>query len=439
MAQRSKKRGLYQRGDYWLDWDRRNDGSFRSPHLAIFWYDATRGRYRSASTRTADVASARAALDRHYLQHAEGEDICPTCGQRRGGGSDQLLLRVITDYLAIQEERTAIKAIRPRLNHVVRYVTDLAAPDLRCGRVDENWITGFRTWLAKRPVVLTSGKKRVEPRSLSSIENSVIQLAAAINAAHKRGDNSRPAQFKPVPTKELNRTPQRRLTIDELADAFSYATDPQYPTKRLGLHRYLMLTVGTAARPDAVHDFSTSPERRQWNSERRIVALNPAGRRQTKKRRAVVVAPRQLAQRIDDVEGDFVPFASIKSAWETMVEKLGWPKDGEGGMKLVRRSIAQLLRDAGTPRAWSPKWRKPSKKVPNEQIEVQLGHRVIDSVTDLYSAFDPDYQHEATLALEAIIDAIIERCPAAYSIPPTSSEALRRRVPSAQFYRGNQT
>lgn len=422
MARRTKTRGLYQRGGFWLDWDRRNDGSLRSPNLAIFWYDADRGRLRSASAGTTDVASARAALDRHYLRHTEGEDICPTCGQRRGAGSDQLLLRVITDYLATQEELPAIKSIRPRINHVVRYLTELATPDLRCSRVDEDWITRFRTWLAKQPVVLSSGEARIEPRSLSSIENSVIQLAAAINAAHARGDNSRPAQFKPIPTKELNRTPQRRLSIDELADAFNYATDPRYPTKRLGLHRFLMLTVGTAGRPDAIHEFSTAPARRQWNFERRVIALNPAGRRQTKKRRAVVVAPKQLAQRIDEVDGYFVPFVSVKSAWETMVDKLGWPTDGEGGMKLVRRSIAQLMRDAGTPRAWSPKWRKPSKKVPSEQIEVQLGHRVIDSVTDLYSAFDPDYQHEATMALEAIIAAIIERCPAAFTAPRPKTE-----------------
>lgn len=421
MARRPKARGLYQRGEFWLDWDRRNDGSLRSPNLAIFWYDGDRGRLRSASTRTADVASARAALDRHYLRESEGEDICPTCGQRRGNGSDQLLLRVITDYLATQEDSPAIKSIRPRLNPVVRYIAELVSPDLRCSRVDEKWVAQFRAWLAKQPVVHTSGEERPEPRSLSTIENSVIQLAAAINAAHKRGDNAHPAQFKPIPTKELNRTPQRRLSIDELADAFRYATNPNYPTKRLGLHRYLMLAVGTAARPDAVHEFSTAAARRQWNSARRIIALNPAGRRQTKKRRAVVVAPRQLAARIDEVQGHFVPFVSVKSAWETMIAKLGWPRDGDGGLKLIRRSIAQLLRDAGTPRAWSPRWRKPSKKVPNEQIEVQLGHRAIDSVTDLYSAFDPDYQNEATMALEAIIDAIIERCPTAFSASPLAA------------------
>lgn len=425
MARRPKKRGLYERGDYWLDWDRRTDGGLRSPYLAIHWYDAERGRNRSASTRTGDLAAGRKALDLHYLQHTEGELICPTCGQRRNVATDMLALRAITDYLTTHEDLPSIKAIRPRLNHVVRYIATLETPDVRCSKVDEGWIAKFRLWLAKQPVVSSAGKVREAPRALSSVENSVIQLAAAINAAQARGDISRPASFKPIPTKELNHTPQRRLTVGELADAFRYATDSKYPTKRFGLHRFLMLSVGTAARPDAVHDFSTKPERRQWNPERRVVALNPAGRRQTRKRRAVVIAPPRLAERIDEVDGFFVPFVSVKSAWETMVQKLGWPTDGEGGMKLIRRSVGQLLRDAGTPRAWSEEWRDPARKVPVEQIEVQLGHRVIDSVTDLYAGFDPDYQNAATAALEAIIEAITGLCPAAFAELPEKPDGIR--------------
>lgn len=46
--------------------------------------------------------------------------------------------------------------------------------------------------------------------------------------------------------------------------------------------------------------------------------------------------------------------------------------------------MAQLMRDAGTPRAWSEVWRSPERKVPNDQIELQLGHRQIDSDSDLY-------------------------------------------------------
>jgi hypothetical protein len=418
MARREKGRGIYSRGGYWLDRDLRADGTERSPFYVIYWYDDAKRRVRTASTRTDDVVAARQALDRHYLNHAEGENICAGCGQRKLVTTDLPLLRAITDYLASHEELTSINAVRPRLNHVVSHVAHLNRPDLQCSKVDEKWIEDFRKWLLARPVVTSSGRHRAQPRSPSSVENSVIQLAAAINAAHKRGDAARPAQFKPIPTKELNRTPQRRLFVAELADAFRYATDPAHPVKRLGLHRFLMISVGTGARPDAAHDFSTAPDRRQWNADRRILALNPAGRRQTRKRRAVVIAPRQLAPLISEIDGFFVPAASVKSAWETMVEKLGWPADGEGGMKLIRRSVAQLLRDAGTPRGWNVKWRKPTRKVPKEQIEALLGHRVFDSVTDLYAAFDADYLSAATAALEGIIEEIERLCPRAFAQGP---------------------
>lgn len=414
MARGSKAKGVYARGRFWLDHDRRADGTLRSPFYAIFWYDDGRGRIRSASTRTGDLPTARTALDRHYLEHTEGEAICPTCGQRRQLRNELLLLQAITDYLAANEGKESIGAIRPRLAHVIAYIATLPSPDVRCDQVDEDWISRLRTWLAKQPMVSSAGKTLERERTASTIENSVIQLAAAVNAAHRRGDTARPARFKPIQTKELNRTPQHRLSVEDLGAAFRYATDPRFPAKRRGLHRFLMLSVGTAARPDATHDFSTTPARRQWNEERRVIALNPAGRRQTRKRRATVIAPARLAERVAEVQGHFVPVTSVRSAWDTMVAELGWPQHGEGGMKLIRRSVAQLLRDAGTPRAWSEDWRDPTRKVPQEQIELQLGHRAQDSVTDLYAAFDPHYLSAATLALDGIIAAIEEFCPAAF-------------------------
>lgn len=414
MPRRAKAKGIYQRGDYWLDWDQAGDGTRRSPYLAIWWYDRERGRIRSTSTRTDDIDAARAALDRHYLANTEGALICPTCGQRRHAAQGLLLVRAIADYLTSHQHLASISAIRPRLNHVLRYVAAIGTADIRCEQVTEDWVEQFRKWLLADPVVSTAGTKRAEPRSLSTVENSVLQLAAAINAAHGRGDAARPAQFQPIQTRELNRTPQRRLSIEELAAAFRYATDRRFPKKRLALHRFLMLSVGTAARPDAAHDFSTVAAKRQWNSDRRVLSLNPSGRRQTKKHRATVIAPWQLAKRIDEVAGNFVEAVSVRSAWDSMCDDLGWPRDGEAGMKIVRRSVAQLLRDAGTPRAWSTGWQSPDRKVPTEQIELQLGHRQLDSVSDLYAAFDPDYLSAATAAIESIIDEIEARVPGAF-------------------------
>ena len=102
-----------------------------------------------------------------------------------------------------------------------------------------------------------------------------------------------------------------------------------------------------------------------------------------------------------------MPAKSVRSAFDSMCDELGWPKDGENGLKLIRRSIAQLLRERG---------------VPAEQLELQLGHRRLDSVTDLYAAFDPSYLREATAALEAIIDEIEARVPGAFHRSDTGKE-----------------
>lgn len=397
MPRRAKAKGIYRRGGFWLDWDRRSDGTLRSPNLAIFWYDAGRGRTRSTSTGTGDVAEAKGALDRHYLQNTEGAAICPTCGQRRVAGSGFLVLQAIQDYLS--SKHGGDKAIAHRLAHVTSYIAERGAVTLTCERVDSAWIDGFRKWAAEQPIVAPGGAER--RRSLSTIENSIIQLAAAINAAHRRGDANRPAQFKPTPTRELNRTPEHRSDIAELARMFRYATDERFPVKRGGLHRFLIASVATLGRPDAVHDISTAPDRGQWNSNARILNLNPKGRRQTKKYRAIVPVAWQAGLHFDAGQGFYVGVLSVKSAWESMAEDIGLPGEGQAGMKLIRRSMAKLLRD-----------RLPKADWP--EIEMFLGHARFDATSDIYAPFDPDYLSAARGEIERIIDEIEALAPGAF-------------------------
>lgn len=406
MSKRAKAKGLYQRGAYWLDWDRKRDGSLRTPFLTIFWYDADRGRTRSTSTGSRDVAEGKAALDHHYLTHSEGQDICPTCGQRRGAGSGYLLLQSISDYLVMKADGDS--AIPHRIAHVTEFIAERGDLTLTCERVTEDWVKQFRGWLAKRPIVSKTGKTR--ERALSTIENSVIQLAAAINLSHDRGDTSRPALFKPIPTKDINRSPQHRSDIKELAAMFAYASDTRFPKKRGPLHRFLIASVATLGRPDAVHDISLDHERRQWNGAARILALNPKGRRQTKKYRPIIPVAWQAALHFDGGEGFYVGVGSVRSAWDSMSEDLGLPKEGEAGMKLIRRSMAKLLRD-----------RLP--KVDWPEIEMFLGHAKFAATSDIYAPFDPDYLAAAKVEIEAIIDEIETLAPGAFRRSNTGDDA----------------
>lgn len=404
MPKPRSEKPIYQRGPYRLEWDRAPDGSLRSPFLAIKWYDQRSGRGRSSSTGTADSIEGKTALDRFYLTHQQGAAICPTCGQQRQGIGNMLVSQAVNDYLVqVANERGSSGAISARLMHVLRYIATLSDSAVRCDQVDKVWIEGFRKWAALQPIVSPkTGEHR--QRALSTIENSVLQLAAAINHMHSRGDTLKPAQFKPIPVKELNRTPQLRVNIATLAKMFAYAADPVW-TRRRQLLRFLQISVATMARPDAGHDFSVEPERSQWNSNARVISLNPRGRRQTKKYRAIVPAPRQMALLLDAaVKADekfYVSVGSVKSAFETMVIDLGLPRDGESGMKLIRRSMAKLVRD-----------RLPVAE--HDEIEMWLGHKKFDAVSDIYAPFDPAYLSAARKAIEDIIDEVTALVPSAF-------------------------
>jgi hypothetical protein len=106
--------------------------------------------------------------------------------------------------------------------------------------------------------------------------------------------------------------------------------------------------------------------------------LNPRHRYQTKKYRPILPIARQVAPLLDATKGFFVPVSSVRAAWRNMASDVGLPSEGESGMKLIRRSMAKLLRD-----------RLP--KVDWGDVELCLGHSKFDSISDIYAPFDPSY------------------------------------------------
>lgn len=435
MPKAKREAAIYQRGPYRLDWDRRADGSLRSPFLTVFWYDSAKRRERSASTGTEDGDAARTWLDAFYLGQTSGAAHCPTCGQRIGA-KGYLVTEAIASYLTTRPDTLAsLGAVKARLAHVVGFVGTLPNKAVVTDQVDEAWIRRFRAWAEKQPIVSPKGVKR--PRSLSTVEGSVAQLSAAINEAYRRGDTAGPARFKSIPIRELNRTPQHRSPIDELAAMFRYCVAPQVEAGQFGrrkephtavelvdirrreraaLHRFLIISVATLARPDAAHDVSTKPDRRQWNSKARILDLNPKGRRQTKKYRATVPIAWQVALHLDAAApGFFVGVGSVEKAWGGMAAELELPGEGEGGMKLLRRSMADILRQRLPEEAWG-------------EISMFMGHDRTDSVTSLYAPFSPTYLKRALAAVEAVIDEIEAAVPGAFALPGSNVQVIGRKA-----------
>ena len=416
---------LYRRGAFSLRWDKKRDGTLRSPYLAIFWYDSKRRRERSTSTGTSDLEAAQLKLDALYLKETKGEVVCPTCGQHRANAAGAMFLAdAIANYLATEAEKKASSsAIRARLAHVVAYLTTLPR-DVRCDDVDDTWVEDFRLWAAQQPIVTPTGRRK--ERAPSTIENSVLQLAAVINHTLDRKRTGKEAQFRPIAMKEVNRTPGHRSNVAELAKMFRYAIEPTRKKRRIPLHRFLMISVATLARPDAAHDVSTAAERGQWNSKFHILNLNPKGRRQTKKYRPVVPVARQVAPWLDATKGYFVAASSVRSAWDNMAAEIGLPREGESGMKLIRRSMAKLLRDRLPKAAWV-------------EVELFLGHSRFDSISDIYAPFDPSYCAMARREIEAIIDEIEVLVPGAFTgiAPDEQKGGVSGATPKLLISKGN--
>lgn len=381
---------LYERGDFRLYRRAGRD------NLEIVWYDQQRKRERSTSAGTSDDAQARIEVDRRY-QEANGCRFCPTCGRAFEGEVAPLLSRAIADYLIKSEHKAGYKATSSRLAHVVDYLAD-KDPAITCPQVTEEWVNMFRTWLGKRPVQIgKTGNTR--SRSLSHVEGCVLQLAAAINATP-----GQKAQFKALPAKDVAASPNYRADVKMLAAMFRYCLEPlgtekekvQRLKERSSLLAYLRAAVATWARPEELMDLGPN----QWTAAAQVLNLNPPGRRQTKKYRGVIPIPVQFAPFLGDLTG---PYLSTwpRSSWDRMRGEIGLPVErGQAGAKLIRRSMATLVRK----RIGEANWR---------QGEMMLGH-VKATISDIYAIPDPANLGLALAATSAIIDEICALVPGAY-------------------------
>lgn len=374
MPRTHRPKPLYQRGDFAL---------YPRPgrNLEIVWYDRERRRERSISAGTTVVEDGRTALDRRYLEATGGEYAPPV------NRTSPLVAAVIADYqLAHGDNVASADAIRHRLAHVVAYIGTLKDKAVRCDGIDERWIKRFREWLAKRPMRGTDRK-----RSPATIENSVLQLAAAIRWARQT-----PA-FDVIPLPEVTRSPTFRASIPQLAAIFRYALATK---RRSNLLAFLRLSVATWGRPDAILDASTAAERGQWASTARVFNLNPVGRRQTRKRRSAVVVPECVGEWLDTIDGPVVREAVSKSTWRRMQAELGLPFEGQAGMKLIRRSIMTLARKRLGEEHWI-------------QGRMVAGHVAV-TVSDVYALADPANLGRALAVTKAIIDEIEALAPGAF-------------------------
>ncbi|TVV75311.1 tyrosine-type recombinase/integrase [Sphingomonas solaris] len=391
---------VYRRGKYWLEKLRRDDGTERSPRWYIFWYDPAARREASASTGTADVDQAILALDRRYLSDAgEAPAYCHTCGQPLASAEAYLLSDAIADYrLEHGDLKDSAVSIQARLKHVVDFMSDeegrggtfgiSTSCAVACGMP---FVTAFRAWSKARPVVWRNKAGVVtasRPRSAATTEESVLQVAAALNHAADADPprSERRPIYRPLPRKQVSRPRRVRVDVPVIADMLAYAAELN--KKRASLHAFMVASLCTIARPDSVVDICVSPDREQWYPGSPTLDLNPFGRAQTNKYRPLIpvmpvlaewlaaelVAFRRLDQDQRKGAGYLVNYygravQDVDRAWSTMLTGLKLPTGREWKPYLLRHSLATILRNRGV-----AKW----------DLEGFMGHAVTGS-TEVYA------------------------------------------------------
>ncbi len=393
---------VYQRGKYWLAHDQRSDGTLRSPNLYIWWYDAAARRERSASTGTVDEGEAILALDKLYLADKdEAPAFCHACGQPLAQAQAYLLTDAIADYkIEWGNTRTSADTIAGRLAHVVAFLDaeEALGAEGRFGiattcaaACSSVFVHAFRAWSRLQPVEFRNGKGEVtvsRPRTPGATEASIAQLIAvlnhAANAEPPRSDK-RPI-YKPLPAQQVQRKRRARIGVDELAKMVAYAAEPG--KQRGSLHAFLVASICTIARPGAVVDINIAPDRLQWWPGAPTIDLNPQGRVQNKKHRALLPVLPLLDRWLRAEHASFMalppakregrgwlvnyhgrPIQDVDRAWDTMLTKLEMPTGREWRSYILRHSLATLVRNRG-----ATKW----------DLEGFMGHSA-GSQTEVYA------------------------------------------------------
>jgi hypothetical protein len=384
MPATKRSKPLYQRGEFKL-YPGRDGGP-----LEIIWYDEQRKRERSRSAGSAEERAGRIALDNLYVETHGGVPVCSECGRPLDQTGEKAAV-LIANYLETKDAKDVVHA---RLAHILDFQEATARVDDTCDQVDEKWAQAFRDWLGAKPD---------RERAPSTIEGSLIQMGAAF-----RMGGVTPA-FKTIPTTELNRTPQHRSDIAELASMFRFCLDPTARSakeiarrrrERENLLRFLRASVATWARPDAVLDISTDPGRGQWHPLPKVLKLNPVGRRQTRKYRATLPVAKQLVPHLEATTGPYITVSTIRSAWDSMAAELKLPAQGQSGSKLIRRSVSHIARGRLGEEHWV-------------QGRIFLGHHKT-STSDLYALMQMTNLGRALAVTEAIIDEIEALVPGAF-------------------------
>lgn len=185
-----------------------------------------------------------------------------------------------------------------------------------------------------------------------------------------------PAVWMPPPSRPRD----RYLTREEVGKLLDHIETPH-------VRLFVILALATGARMSALLDLTWD----RVNLDRRVIDLNPAGRHETNKRRAVVpINERAHAALTKALEGALTDY---------VIEY------GGGPVKSVKKAIQAAAIRSGVPcsahvfRHTAGVWMAEAD-VPMQKIAQYLGHTSTRVTETTYARYSPNYMKDAAAALE---------------------------------------
>ncbi len=336
-----------QIGDYWLS---KRPGS---EHWCRTWFDADTRQTRRASLGTGDLQEGKLKLWEWFAKHGR-------VGQQQPHDA-ALELVLVRYYQRHAESLPSAETAKIALGYWSDFFNGNTVSEVTTSKQRE-----FVTWLKA---------KRTPPLSDGYIKRILGVGAAALNSACKEGEIASVPYILPGEDGEPR---DRVLTLAESTALWQAA---KLPHERM----MLALLYGSLARPEA----ALALRREFVDFDRRLLAQNPPGRKQTRKYRPTVpVCDYLLPWLTEAPAGPLVSWngaevASFKTAWRRMRRDAGLGL--EVVPKTVRHTMATELRAAAVPEA---------------EIQGFLGHKAFSGKTEVYAKYRPDYCGQAVIAID---------------------------------------
>lgn len=336
---------LGQIGDYWLS---QRPGS---KQWCRTWYCPKSRQTMRKSLRTEDVQAAKIELYNWFSRYGSVSD--------QDAAATPAALVFTRYYQQHAINQPSAEMARIALGYWSDYFGSMMADE-----VTPQEQRKFVKWLC-----------RDKPRSDGYIKRILTVGKAAFSRAVREGElKTAPA----IITWQDGEAKDRVLTVEESRALWQSAKQPH---ERM----FLALAYGLLARPEAILDLT----REMVDFDRKLIAQNPIGRKQTRKYRPTVPVADFLLPMLTQAESGHLvqyrgqPIKSFKTAFRRMRRDSGLGQDVVA--KTIRHTMATYLRTRG---------------VNEPEIQGFLGHRAFSGKTEIYAKYRPDYLGSARVCVD---------------------------------------